>query len=665
MEKEYEKSIKPILDTFDNIREILRFENIELPKIVVVGDQSSGKSSVLESITGVCLPRGENTVTKCPIVLQMRNVSLSSEEYATVRIEGDKNDSPKFALKELNEKIRATQEELITREKTEISDNPIYVYVRKVGAPDLTLYDLPGVTYKNETSLKKIREIILKFTAGKETLILLVLPANNDLTNTEAISLIRKHDDHKQRTIGIVTKIDLAFTEKNLYRKIMNNELELKYDPVVVRNRTQEELEENVDFESIRRKEMDLIDTTSDLRKLPDNCKGTSNLIWRLINIQKEFLLRSKIDIKDKILKKILSLKEQKRSLPLPSESLVEKLDRFKECLDKLTSKFSAYATGSLVSEEDNFEENIASRLRDKLENFYVRIQSKHERFFSEEFKQLIFMRMRESRGFNLPNFLDSKGFHSLMNSEIFKIVPYVDDFIYDFQEYITERLLEINKEAFENYPTLRDTVAVELKTCINNQKEEAKTLIFELLECEQTIKWTVNPYYMDLYMKINSQIEIKKKENNAKEITTENLPASFSLPIFSKKETLPTQNNQKHVEIEINDIKIIDSHIFTQNVLKAHSNEDMNNLNIQISCFAYWKVFEKRFVDYCELILLKKLVFYFEKNLGLLLEKKFSPSSGNGEVFISEDPGITKKRHIIEESLKNLELAKEKLNLI
>jgi GTP-binding protein EngB required for normal cell division len=666
MEKEYEKNIKPILDTFDSIREILRFEAIELPKIVVVGDQSSGKSSVLESVTGVCLPRGENTVTKCPIVLQMRNVAIPSEEYATVRIEGDHNDSPKYPLKDLNDKIRATQEELIKRDKTEISDKPIYVYVRKLGAPDLTLYDLPGLNYKNENALEIIRKIILKYTEGKETLILLVLPANNDLTNTEAISLIRKYNDHKQRTIAIITKIDLVVNEKNLYRKIMNNELELKFDPVVVRNRNQEELEENADFESIRQKEMDLIDTTSDLRKLPDQCKGTSNLIWRLINIQKDFLLKSKIDIKEKILNKLATLRDQRRMLPPPSDTLVEKLDRFKECLDKLTSNFTAFVSGSLVSKDENFEQNIGSRLREKFEHFFVKIQTRHERFFSEEFKDLVFMRMRESRGLSLPNFLDSKGFHSLMNSEISQIQPHVIDFIEDFQEYIAERLLELNKEAFENYPTLRDSIAVELKNSVNSKKEEARILIFELLECEQTIEWTVNPYYMDIYMKITSQIEKKKKDIEQHPLGVENVPSGFSLPIFSKKiENVQTQKIQSETEIEINDIKIKECHLFTPNVLKAHANEDMNNLNIQISCFAYWKVFEKRFVDYCELILLKKLVFYYVKDLGLMLEKKFSPSSSNGEVFISEESSITKKRHAIDASIKNLELAKEKLNQI
>jgi len=47
--------------------------SIELPQMVVVGSQSTGKSSVLESIVGRdFLPRGSGIVTRCPLVLQLR-----------------------------------------------------------------------------------------------------------------------------------------------------------------------------------------------------------------------------------------------------------------------------------------------------------------------------------------------------------------------------------------------------------------------------------------------------------------------------------------------------------------------------------------------------------------------------------------------------------------
>ena len=49
--------------------------NIELPQIVVVGSQSAGKSSVLESIVGRdFLPRGSGIVTRCPLILNLRHI---------------------------------------------------------------------------------------------------------------------------------------------------------------------------------------------------------------------------------------------------------------------------------------------------------------------------------------------------------------------------------------------------------------------------------------------------------------------------------------------------------------------------------------------------------------------------------------------------------------
>lgn len=76
--------------------------------------------------------------------------------------------------------------------------------------------------------------MIIKYTAGNNTLILLILPANTDLTTSEALSLCRQHSDYSSRIVPVITKIDLAINEKNLYSKIINNELNLTRQPVVV-----------------------------------------------------------------------------------------------------------------------------------------------------------------------------------------------------------------------------------------------------------------------------------------------------------------------------------------------------------------------------------------------------------------------------------------------
>ncbi len=53
-----EESIRPYIDLIDNLRSAGIHKDLALPTIVVIGDQSSGKSSVLEALSGVALPRG-------------------------------------------------------------------------------------------------------------------------------------------------------------------------------------------------------------------------------------------------------------------------------------------------------------------------------------------------------------------------------------------------------------------------------------------------------------------------------------------------------------------------------------------------------------------------------------------------------------------------------
>jgi len=107
--------VRPILEKIDKVREALGNDNkidIELPTIVVIGDQSSGKSSVLESISQVELPKGATCVTRCPIVLQLRNTR--DEEYATIRTEQEKeSDAQKITLDEIQHAIRDKQESVM------------------------------------------------------------------------------------------------------------------------------------------------------------------------------------------------------------------------------------------------------------------------------------------------------------------------------------------------------------------------------------------------------------------------------------------------------------------------------------------------------------------------------------------------------------------------
>ena len=73
---------RSILDLLDELRQIAGSEII-IPQIAVVGDQSSGKSSVLEALSGIPFPRGLGLVTKCPICISMHKTPIGTKWIAT------------------------------------------------------------------------------------------------------------------------------------------------------------------------------------------------------------------------------------------------------------------------------------------------------------------------------------------------------------------------------------------------------------------------------------------------------------------------------------------------------------------------------------------------------------------------------------------------------
>ncbi len=152
-----------LLKIVDDMREILHHEKISLPHIVVVGDQSVskvkiyclykilsfficfkvGKSSVLEALSGVQLPRAQNICTRCPLELRMKNIPISLNEYATIRCDG----APEIRINDFSEIMDKVTDCTIRLAGTQcnVSSSPIYLTVYKKDIQeDLTLIDLPG-----------------------------------------------------------------------------------------------------------------------------------------------------------------------------------------------------------------------------------------------------------------------------------------------------------------------------------------------------------------------------------------------------------------------------------------------------------------------------------------------------------------------------------------
>ncbi|KAL4934698.1 dynamin-related GTPase MGM1 [Aspergillus undulatus] len=190
--------------------------SLTLPSIVVIGSQSSGKSSVLEAIVGhEFLPKGSNMVTRRPIELTLVNTPNAQAEYG---------EFPALGLGKITEfsQIQRTLTDLnlAVPEKDCVSDDPIQLQIYSPNVPDLSLIDLPGYIqvsgHDQPPELKqKIADLCDKYIQTPNV-ILAISAADVDLANSTALRASRRVDPRGERTIGVITKMDLVDPERGL-----------------------------------------------------------------------------------------------------------------------------------------------------------------------------------------------------------------------------------------------------------------------------------------------------------------------------------------------------------------------------------------------------------------------------------------------------------------
>ena len=221
---------------------------MELPQIVVIGAQSSGKSSVLESIVGKdFLPRGSGIVTRCPLVLQLKKINPNLQEFAEF-LHAKGNKFTDFSL--VREEIIA-QTKKIAGDTKGVTDEAISLTIYSPRVVDLTLVDLPGITKVPVLGQPKdievrIKEIVYKFITPQNAVILALTAANTDLANSDAIQMAREVDPHGERTVGVVTKIDLMDEGTDARDLLMGKIYPLKLGYFGIRCRSQKNIDDGV-----------------------------------------------------------------------------------------------------------------------------------------------------------------------------------------------------------------------------------------------------------------------------------------------------------------------------------------------------------------------------------------------------------------------------------
>lgn len=237
-------------------------DNIEVPRLVVVGSQSSGKSSLLNGILSFdLLPTDKNMCTRTPLHLELipKENSENIAEFGRY-VGGDWESLDKLAFSlpnptlEEQKNIGALIEKMtieIVGNNSNISDVPIHLKIYSKSIPNLTLIDLPGLTMVACTDRgqpkdikEKIRALVGKYIERESTIILAVMPARTDIEADMGLDLIKQYDPNGERTVGVLTKVDLMNDSTDIVDYLKNNvskDLQLNYGYYAVRNRTTNE----------------------------------------------------------------------------------------------------------------------------------------------------------------------------------------------------------------------------------------------------------------------------------------------------------------------------------------------------------------------------------------------------------------------------------------
>jgi hypothetical protein len=263
---------------------------IMLPKICVVGDQSTGKSSLIEGISAIEVPRAEGTCTRCPLEI---NLAESNDSWKCVihlsrryifdpkRVKAPKKSDPLgpwSALGGQDDEYFATlfnksqiakaiwcgqlailnpstdsqdflpekvgDEGQMPMPQVKFSPNAVRLDISGPGLPNLSFYDLPGVISQaeqdNERYLVDLVENLVKdYISQEHCIVLLTLPMTDDATNSSAARLVRDIKGAKERTLGVLTKPDrLASSEAFVQwlEILQGNKFRLGHGYYVVRN---------------------------------------------------------------------------------------------------------------------------------------------------------------------------------------------------------------------------------------------------------------------------------------------------------------------------------------------------------------------------------------------------------------------------------------------
>ncbi|KAM4695801.1 dynamin-1 isoform 7-T7 [Rhinophrynus dorsalis] len=455
--------------------------NLDLPQIAVVGGQSAGKSSVLENFVGRdFLPRGSGIVTRRPLVLQLVNCSTEYGEFLHCK-------GKKFTdFEEIRQEIEA-ETDRVTGTNKGISPVPINLRVYSPNVLNLTLVDLPGMTKvpvgDQPVDIEfQIREMLMQFVTKENCLILAVSPANTDLANSDALKIAKEVDPQGQRTIGVITKLDLMDEGTDARDVLENKLLPLRRGYIGVVNRSQKDIDGKKDIQAALAAERKFFLSHPSYRHLAERM-GTPYL-QKVLNQQLTNHIRDTLPgLRNKLQSQLLSIeKEVEEYKHFRPDDPARKTKALLQMVQQFAVDFEKRIEGS-GDQIDTYELSGGARINRIFHERFPFELVKME-FDEKDLRREISYAIKNIHGIRTGLFTPDLAFEAIVKKQVQKLkepsVKCVDMVVNELTSTIQKC-----SEKLSQYPHLREEMERIVTTHIREREGRTKDQVMLLIDIE------------------------------------------------------------------------------------------------------------------------------------------------------------------------------------
>ena len=514
------QKLRKLINLIDQLRDCGVNEYIKLPRICSLGTQSSGKSSVLESIVGLdFLPRGDGVVTRRPLELRLCHIN-SGEPWAVF----EERKGVKFTdFIKVRETIEALTDEVCKSNKN-IKDKPIVLNVYSQTCPDLTLVDLPGITRvpvgDQPDNIEEItKNMAIRYIDDPLTIILCVIAANNDIATSDGLKLAKQIDVSGSRTLGVLTKLDIMDAGTDARKALMNEEIELKLGYVGVKNRSKQDLINKLSMAETSKKEKEFFKSHPVYKNLPSGHLGTDVLINKLTKIYFRIIRENLPRIIKAINDRVKTAEEELASLgqPMPIDD-AGKMSLLWNMINEYCDLFRNVLQGKYNNKNINFLEGeggfkIKILYKKLLEDFTGDYKAT-ARYTDENINYALTIH----EGDSIPGFPSVDAFIYLLRPQLEKLRDPIEECFQEVFQYIDFLSGKILEKVFARFPQAINDMTDLISAYLFEERDKTKYLLDSIVDMEINYLFTNDYDYLNnftTFIPKSNQIQNKDINNN------------------------------------------------------------------------------------------------------------------------------------------------------